>query len=203
MARHQFSNLNFEGIFVESIFSSSYLFLCLATIIVVVVGIFAPVVVESGRLDETTDDEMSKFHCHVFGWAILAGGLGVLFSVLAGWADHWVALCGELALFGFAYFVGLLANEHDKAVFRQRCRAVHRRYCDSLMAFFATRSERKRLNKPDLSFMKKVEEHACWQQPQRTIAMRIHFARCLLGIHAPTYELEAMVIRYVRAGGSP
>lgn len=187
----------------ESVFNNFYLFLCLATIIVVVAGIFAPVVIEKGRLEETTDNEMSKFHCHVFGWAILAGGLGMLFSVMAGWADHWVACCGELALFGFAYFVGLLANEHDKAVFRQRCRAVHKRYCDSLMAFFATRSERKRLGTPDLSFMKKVEEYACWQLPQRTIAMRIHFARCLLGLHATTYELETMVIRYVRAGGVP
>lgn len=186
----------------EYAFGTNYLFFCLITIIAVVVGIFAPSAFENGRLEETTDDEMSKFHCRVFGWSIFAGGLGVLFSALAGSSDFWLKAFVELTLFGFAYFVGLLAYEHDKKVFRSRCRAVYERYCQALHAFFATREERKHLPKPDLAFMKKVEAYAP-AMPDQAIAMRIHFARCLLGLNAPTYELEAMVIRYVRAGGLP
>ena len=183
-------------------FGSNYLLFCLITIFTVVVGIFAPSLFEDGRLEETTDDAMSWFHCRVFGWSIFIGGIGVLFSLLADANGLWLQAFAELALFGFAYFVGLLAFEHDRRVFRARCRAVYERYCQSLEAFFATREQRKHMQKPDLTFMKKVEVYAPGR-PEHAIRMRIHFARCLLGFHPPTYELEGMVIRYVRAGGLP
>lgn len=187
----------------EPVVTSTYVLICIATIFVVVVGIFAPRLVEDGMCPPVSQEEMTGIHCRKFGWSIFLGGLGVLYSALTGWDGLFSFATGELALFGFAYFIGVLAKNHEEEVFRKRCRAVYKRYCAALMDYFAKRDEKGQRKKPDLEFMKKVEQHLPGNAEDAIIARRIIFARGHLGYPVPNAGLAWMITNYVRAGGLP
>ncbi len=188
----------------EPVITSTYVLICIATIFVVVVGIFAPRVVEGSVCPPPARFGMLGRHSHIFGWSIFLGGLGMLYSAFTGWDGLFSFVTGELTLFGAAYFIGLLAGIHEEEVFRRRCRSVYKRYCLELMDFFAKADEHGLRPRPDLEFMKRVEQHMPGTvYPDRVIAMRISHARCHLGLRSQCFSFAMMIVNYVRAGGLP
>jgi|AGTN01.3.fsa_nt_gi hypothetical protein len=186
----------------ETLFTSDYLLACFCTICVAVLGLLGPAVTERDMPATYSADDASKLHCKIFGWPMFVGGIALLFGALFAWSALAMVIAGEALMFGVMYFIGLVAHEHDKANFVRRCRAVCRRYQESLGAFFGQQhDENNKRKKPDLEFMKKVEAHS-GVEPDKIIRMRIQHAQLMLGEVTCLVEVEAMVERYVRAGGT-
>lgn len=184
----------------ESVFSTTYLLFCVITIFNVVAAIFAPKILENFDGLARTADGWCDFHSNMFGWTVLIGGIGNLLTAVFDWQGGFIFV--QLYIFGIAYFIGLLAHEYDKKMFRMRCRAAYRRYCDALRDCFPPRGKSGPRRKPDFAFMKKVEAFSTYRfSPECEIRLRIHFARGVLDDQA--LVVEEMVCRYVRAGGLP
>lgn len=188
----------------EPVITSTYVLICMATIFVAVVGIFAPRFVEDSVIPPPSPSEMIDIHCRKFGWSIFLGGLGMLYSALTSWEGLFSFLTAELTLFGVAYFIGLQAQVYEEELFRRRCQAVSNRYRQALMDYFAKRDQNSRRKTFDLEFMKKVEQHVPGTLlPEQVISRRIAFARCYLGLTSHCAGLGWMINNYVREGGLP
>ncbi len=187
----------------EPVITSTYVCSFIATIIVVVWGIFLPARRESTCPPSQRYSLIDK-HCRTFGWSIFLGGLGMLYSALTNWDGMFSFITLELTLFGFAYFIGLQAHMYEEELFRRRCLGVYKRYCAALMDFFAKADEHGRRPRPDLEFMKRVEQHVPGTlHSERVIPMRIEFARSHLGLREPSRSLGLTIMNYVREGGKP
>lgn len=107
--------------------SASYFLMMLLTICVAVAGIFGPQSIEKSS-NHVSCDQLNKRHCRIFGNCIFFGGIFLLGGLLDVVGTIGMIVAGEVLLFGAMYFIGLLANESDKArVVREKQRAEQAR----------------------------------------------------------------------------